>query len=124
MKHLKLFEEFEPGDRVLGTTTDHKVIEPTAEEQSFIDLVLEEMSWNHPQMAMLDNGTFYYTCMPGDSVVKELKAVGLSVGLKLIVRRGIYTDRRTDIHDYFISFPKGFVLKDMRGALSTRKFNI
>ena len=55
--------------------------------QEFIDFIMEEMSWNDPHIQFIpEHNNFTYDCLPGASVIQDLKIAIEKFGWKNIIK--------------------------------------
>lgn len=92
-------------------------------KEAFIDFMMKEMSWNGPEITQIEKGSkeagflksaigvkdgwseaYEYRCIPGSSVVTDLKNTAKKFGKTAEVKRGFETSNRAPYHDYFIIF--------------------
>jgi len=91
-----------------------------ARSQEFMDFIKEEMSWNDPVIEMPDDGNFTYHCLPGNSVIGELREAVEKFGWKNVIRvnkdpddwGSRHHDDGSTRHYYVLKFKKDKKLKE------------
>ena len=91
-----------------------------ARSQEFMDFIKEEMSWNDPVIEMTDDGNFTYHCLPGNSVIGELREAVEKFGWKDVIKvnkdpddwGSRHHDDGSTRHYYVLKFKKDKKLKE------------
>jgi len=91
-----------------------------ARSQEFMDFIKEEMSWNDPVIEMTDDGNFTYHCLPGNSVIRELREAVEKFGWGNVIKvnkdpddwASRHHDDGATRHYYVLKFKKDKKLKE------------